>query len=167
MNRRKDRHALTCHAPRRWVVPLVWLPIFVGVQAYCASALGVSMAALLCWLLVGVLAWQGLEYAIHRWVFHANLTSYWGITFHFLFHGCHHKYPMDGQRLVGGVAAKGRIKGIQLIAPTKKLPAFAGAVLAVVLQVGVLSIVGAYFPPQLQLCHAGLVGPGRGSGRVR
>lgn len=26
--------------------------------------------------------------------------GYWGITVHFLFHGCHHKYPLDATRLV-------------------------------------------------------------------
>lgn len=51
-------------------------------------------------LSVGVLLWQLLEYLIHRFMFHADLSSYWGITLHFLFHGCHHKYPMDSLRLV-------------------------------------------------------------------
>ncbi len=43
---------------------------------------------------------QALEYSIHRFLFHARSTSYWGITLHFLFHGCHHKFPMDAERLV-------------------------------------------------------------------
>jgi dihydroceramide fatty acyl 2-hydroxylase len=83
-----------------WVVPLVWLPLFTMVLAYSHAALEVSLPALAAWVIVGVVAWQGLEYLIHRCVFHADLSSYWGITFHFLFHGCHHKYPMDGERLV-------------------------------------------------------------------
>ena len=40
------------------------------------------------------------EYTIHRLAFHADVTSYWAVTLHFLFHGNHHKYPMDGERLV-------------------------------------------------------------------
>jgi dihydroceramide fatty acyl 2-hydroxylase len=51
-------------------------------------------------LVVGILLWQLLEYLIHRFAFHAHLSSYWGITLHFLFHGCHHKYPLDSLRLV-------------------------------------------------------------------
>jgi dihydroceramide fatty acyl 2-hydroxylase len=92
--------AEACSKTPWWVVPLVWLPLFVAVQAYCACVLAVCAGALAGWGALGVVAWQGLEYLIHRFVFHADLTSYWGITLHFLFHGCHHKYPMDGQRLV-------------------------------------------------------------------
>lgn len=33
-------------------------------------------------------------------MFHADVESYWPITFHFAFHGVHHKWPMDGMRLV-------------------------------------------------------------------
>lgn len=58
------------------------------------------MGQLLVWLVVGVLAWQLLEYLIHRHVFHGQYTSYWGITFHFLLHGNHHKFPKDHERLV-------------------------------------------------------------------
>lgn len=35
-----------------------------------------------------------------RNIFHAHPHSYWAITFHFGFHGCHHKYPRDRERLV-------------------------------------------------------------------
>ena len=28
------------------------------------------------------------------------VQGYWGITLHFLFHGCHHKFPTDALRLV-------------------------------------------------------------------
>jgi dihydroceramide fatty acyl 2-hydroxylase len=90
--------ALTC-CPW-WVVPLVWLPVFGGL---CAAALrrGVPPASLAALQVQGVLLWQGLEYAIHRFLFHARVgSSYWGITAHFLFHGNHHKFPRDAQRLV-------------------------------------------------------------------
>ena len=43
---------------------------------------------------------QALEYSIHRWAFHAEPRSWWGITLHFALHGCHHKFPMDALRLV-------------------------------------------------------------------
>ncbi|KAG1653765.1 hypothetical protein FOA52_006495 [Chlamydomonas sp. UWO 241] len=92
--------AEACSKTPWWVVPLVWLPLFVAVQVYCASVLAVGAGALVGWGALGVVAWQGLEYLIHRFVFHADPSSYWGITLHFVFHGCHHKYPSDGQRLV-------------------------------------------------------------------
>lgn len=41
-----------------------------------------------------------VEYCLHRFLFHASPSSYWGITLHYSFHGCHHKYPNDRLRLV-------------------------------------------------------------------
>ncbi len=35
-----------------------------------------------------------------RWVFHKAPQGYWGIYLHFMLHGCHHKYPLDVDRLV-------------------------------------------------------------------
>ena len=35
-----------------------------------------------------------------RFIFHARPASYWPITLHFGFHGCHHKFPLDKERLV-------------------------------------------------------------------
>lgn len=82
-----------------WVVPLVWLPIYVALSTR-ALQLGVLMFQLVALQLQGVLLWQFLEYLIHRFFFHCKVSSYWGITVHFLFHGNHHKFPKDGDRLV-------------------------------------------------------------------
>ncbi|KAI4372085.1 hypothetical protein MLD38_010366 [Melastoma candidum] len=41
-----------------------------------------------------------MEYTLHRFVLHMKTKSYWANTAHYLFHGCHHKHPMDGLRLV-------------------------------------------------------------------
>jgi dihydroceramide fatty acyl 2-hydroxylase len=82
-------------------------PAAAAVARALAAALGgrapppPAAAARLGGLLAGgVLLWQLLEYSIHRFAFHARGDSYWAITIHFLFHGCHHKYPLDGLRLV-------------------------------------------------------------------
>lgn len=87
-----------CSKTPWWVVPLLWLPLFTASLAWAGAELPVAHAAAL--VLAGVVAWQLVEYCIHRFAFHAESDSYWGITFHFLFHGCHHKYPMDRLRLV-------------------------------------------------------------------
>ncbi|GIL70264.1 hypothetical protein Vretimale_3417 [Volvox reticuliferus] len=89
-----------CSKTPWWVVPLLWLPLFT----YCLVASMVwhrtPLPAAVSLVLLGVLGWQLLEYLIHRFIFHAEFNSRLGITFHFLFHGCHHKYPMDKLRLV-------------------------------------------------------------------
>eukprot|EP00798_Chlamydomonas_sp_ICE-L_P020005 gene20005-26718_t len=115
-----------------WVVPLFWLPIFSAAALHSCISLGTSLADLVALLLVGVVAWQLLEYLIHRFIFHADLRSYWGITFHFLFHGCHHKYPMDRLRLVFPPLPASALVGIvytclHLLFPSSvALPLFAG-----------------------------------------
>ncbi|PPS06495.1 hypothetical protein GOBAR_AA14153 [Gossypium barbadense] len=53
----------------------------------------------------GIFIWTLLEYCLHRFLFHIKTRSYWGNTFHYLLHGCHHKHPLDGLRLVFPPAA--------------------------------------------------------------
>ncbi|KAI0229103.1 Fatty acid 2-hydroxylase [Lamellibrachia satsuma] len=50
----------------------------------------------------GIFTWTLFEYAIHRWMFHLKppASSRLLIVMHFLFHGQHHKTPMDAGRLV-------------------------------------------------------------------
>jgi sterol desaturase/sphingolipid hydroxylase (fatty acid hydroxylase superfamily) len=83
-----------------WVVPLVWLPAAALLAARAVRWLRLPPAQLAALQLQGVLLWQALEYAIHRFLFHAQVDSYWGITAHFLLHGNHHKFPKDAHRLV-------------------------------------------------------------------
>ena len=72
------------------------------------------------------------EYALHRWAFHVHVTSYWGITLHFLFHGNHHKYPMDGERLVFPPVPASLLVGAvyasltNMMSQEQALPLFAG-----------------------------------------
>lgn len=51
-------------------------------------------------MLQGIAIWSLLEYSLHRFLFHATTSSYWGNTLHYLLHGCHHKHPQDPNRLV-------------------------------------------------------------------
>lgn len=81
-----------CAAPVVWTLP--------GVAAQARAAARDYGPRALAWQLAGAAFWQALEYAIHRGLFHGRFPGYAGRTFHFLFHGCHHKYPMDGLRLV-------------------------------------------------------------------
>lgn len=87
-----------------WVVPLVWLPVVCWfVTMSLQRGLTPSQVALA--VAGGVFIWTLLEYSLHRFLFHMKTTSYWGNTLHYLLHGCHHKHPMDGLRLVFPPAA--------------------------------------------------------------
>lgn len=84
----------------RWYVPVIWGAVSTAClcQIYLRHSQGMSTICLL--LACGVVLWQFTEYCIHRFLFHVQPTSYWGITLHFTFHGCHHKWPLDSLRLV-------------------------------------------------------------------
>ena len=64
-------------------MPLVWAPLVLwGIGSILGSraANGASFAAVTGSLLWGFLLWQALEYSIHRFVFHQEPSSYWGVT---------------------------------------------------------------------------------------
>lgn len=82
-----------------WVIPIVWLPVVLWTQ-YLSLQRGLPLGNVLSTLCTGMLLWSFLEYTLHRFLFHVKTTTYWGNTFHYLLHGCHHKHPMDGYRLV-------------------------------------------------------------------
>ncbi|CAM6089727.1 unnamed protein product [Calypogeia fissa] len=87
-----------------WVVPLIWVPVVCWTQ-WLAFQRGLPLSALPTSLLAGVFLWSFIEYTLHRFLFHIKTTGYWSNTGHYLLHGCHHKFPLDGYRLVFPPAA--------------------------------------------------------------
>lgn len=69
----------------------------------------VDVAAATAVFVFGWFFWGFMEYAFHRFVFHGEPRGRAGITLHFILHGCHHKAPMDGLRLVFPPAASAPI----------------------------------------------------------
>ncbi|MCO5593641.1 hypothetical protein L7F22_047656 [Adiantum nelumboides] len=82
-----------------WIIPLVWLPVVAWNQVLSVQR-GMSPQEAATLMFVGVFVWTLMEYSLHRFLFHIKTSSYWGNTLHYLLHGCHHKHPMDGYRLV-------------------------------------------------------------------
>eukprot|EP00249_Psilotum_nudum_P002918 c16174_g2_i1 orf=163-864(+) len=82
-----------------WVIPIVWLPV-VGWLQIISIQRGLSIVKTATSMLLGIFVWTLLEYCLHRFLFHMKTSSFWGNTLHYLLHGCHHKHPMDGYRLV-------------------------------------------------------------------
>lgn len=83
-----------------WLVPLVWLPVYAAASYVAVAQHQIELAQLAALQLQGVVLWQLIEYCIHRFFFHARVEAYWAILVHFLFHGNHHKFPKDKDRLV-------------------------------------------------------------------
>lgn len=91
-----------------WVVPLVWLPVAAALVGLSGPTPPPPSGVLAGFGFAGVVAWTGLEYSLHRWLFHYSgpLLQHARIRqLHFLFHGVHHKFPADRERLVMPPAA--------------------------------------------------------------
>ncbi len=82
-------------------VPLfIYIPIIIFFGWKGFSAEGVTLPGLIFSLLAGLLSWTLTEYVLHRFIFHFMPSSNWGRRLHFIFHGVHHDYPNDANRLV-------------------------------------------------------------------
>ncbi|CAN6465218.1 unnamed protein product [Victoria cruziana] len=87
-----------------WVIPVTWLP-FVCYFLMKSIWMGHTPLQVASMVVAGIFVWTLIEYTLHRFLFHIKTKSYWGNTMHYLLHGCHHKHPMDGLRLVFPPAA--------------------------------------------------------------
>ncbi|XP_032688426.1 fatty acid 2-hydroxylase [Odontomachus brunneus] len=90
-----------------YLVPVVWVPLaiyffYTGCVLNISTNLVVSSQKILLSFTLGILIWTLMEYFVHRKIFHLKPphNSRLLITLHFLFHGNHHKAPLDGRRLV-------------------------------------------------------------------
>ncbi|WP_449436451.1 sterol desaturase family protein [Pedobacter steynii] len=82
-----------------YFVPLI---VYVPVVGYfCWESFNANgILGFLGHFLLGLFIWTLTEYVLHRFVFHFYPKSEWGKRIHFIFHGVHHDYPNDAQRLV-------------------------------------------------------------------
>lgn len=82
-----------------WAIPLIWLPVATW-SISRSVRMGLELPRLVLMVAIGIFVWTLMEYSLHRFLFHIKTKTYWGNTMHYLLHGCHHKHPMDGLRLV-------------------------------------------------------------------
>lgn len=84
-----------------YTMPLfVFLPVIGYFTYFSLFVQQLNILPFLGMIPVGIAAWTLTEYVLHRFVFHYYPTSSWGKTVHFWFHGVHHDYPNDSNRLV-------------------------------------------------------------------
>ncbi|KAL1538388.1 cytochrome P450 [Salvia divinorum] len=121
-----------------WYIPAIWLPV-VGWFLSRSIFMGHTTLDVALLVALGIFTWTLMEYSLHRFLFHIETKSYWGNTLHYLLHGCHHKHPMDGLRLVFPPAATAVLlyplwNLIKLLATPSTAPAlFAGGLLGYVM----------------------------------
>lgn len=78
----------------------IYLPVLIATLHYSLSVLKLSTAWIVGGALIGLLIWTLFEYMLHRFVFHFEPKSPWGQKLHYLFHGIHHDFPSEADRLV-------------------------------------------------------------------
>ena len=82
-------------------VPLSILAIIAVSLAYLAFTqfnIGVTTFTIL--FVIGFFSWTLGEYLIHRFVFHMDNDKKWKRWITYTFHGIHHEYPKDKDRIV-------------------------------------------------------------------
>ena len=78
--------------------------VYIPLNLLCLSLVLVSEE--LYWptfpvcLALGFFVWTFFEYILHRIVFHYQPKSNFGKRMHYLFHGIHHDFPQEADRLV-------------------------------------------------------------------
>ncbi len=81
--------------PHFLYIPVIILSIFFGFKMGAASEIGGAGLVLL-----GFFNWTLFEYWMHRLLFHYKPKSKMGERFVYLFHGIHHDFPNEKDRLV-------------------------------------------------------------------
>ena len=81
-----------------YMVPLIWWPIILFFVGIVFSETDYKYRML--FFISGMLLWVPIEYFVHKYVFHFKAETPFFISFHFMFHGIHHKTYSDPDRLV-------------------------------------------------------------------
>ena len=79
---------------------VVYGPLVVGLLAWGLTRGVTQPLPALALFLGGYVAWQAMEYALHRGFFHWEGRGPFARRVHAVIHGYHHTYPDDGARLV-------------------------------------------------------------------
>lgn len=84
-------------------VPLfIFIPVIIYFTYRALWVEKMQLVPFLSYYLFGLFVWTLTEYVMHRFVFHLEPKPgvKWMERIHFIFHGVHHDYPSDAQRLV-------------------------------------------------------------------
>lgn len=75
------------------IVSAIWIGIYlIKHSGFVLTAVG--------FFFIGFFAWTFGEYALHRWVYHKIKDSSYDSGMQYLFHGIHHEYPSDEDRMI-------------------------------------------------------------------
>ncbi|HEY1025384.1 MAG TPA: sterol desaturase family protein [Sphingobacteriaceae bacterium] len=84
---------------RPWVIYVIYIPLCAYLLYYSYAEFNFSGLFIAGLFFVGMLSWTLFEYVTHRYLFHYEATSQLGKRIVYIFHGTHHEFPRDKDRL--------------------------------------------------------------------
>ncbi len=75
------------------LVSAIWIAIYV-VKCNGSAVHSIGLFVL------GFFSWTFLEYALHRWLYHKIKDSSYDSGLQYMFHGIHHEFPSDEDRII-------------------------------------------------------------------
>ena len=103
--------------------------------------------------IMGIIAWTFTEYMMHKHIYHMSTHTSWRKRFQYNFHGVHHEYPKDKDRLamppiLSMILATIILFLFYIISGDYAFGFFSGFVTGYTLYIGIHYIIHAYKPPK-------------------
>ena len=87
-----------------YLIPCIYSPFMI--YYFYLACLSLNLIQILIFFAFGILLWTLSEYCLHRFIFHADESipdNRVSVLLHFLLHGIHHAFPMDGYSLLDNI----------------------------------------------------------------
>lgn len=85
---------------RLWVISALYLAISTGLIVIYLRYLDGEVSKTIALFTAGVFAWTFAEYMLHRFFYHKIKDSSYSDGIQYLFHGIHHEFPTDDDRIM-------------------------------------------------------------------
>lgn len=85
---------------RLWIIWLVYSILSVILMGIFISYFNRTFAAALGFFIAGYLTWTLGEYVLHRFIYHKIKDASYDDGLQYVFHGIHHQYPSDNDRII-------------------------------------------------------------------
>ncbi|WP_090702107.1 sterol desaturase family protein [Daejeonella rubra] len=82
-----------------WIIYSIYIPVCSAMIYYGSKLPEFSLVFIAVLFLIAMISWTLFEYLAHRYLFHLNPGSQWGKRLVYIFHGNHHEFPRDTERL--------------------------------------------------------------------
>jgi len=84
---------------RPWIIYSIYLPVSAMMLYQSYFHFDFSGGFIISLFFIALFSWTFFEYLAHRYLFHFNADSPLGQRIVYIFHGNHHEYPRDKERL--------------------------------------------------------------------